>query len=109
MSDSTSSAPDFAAKAKAGLFKGGAAAIYMDICQHFTPPLAGYLNMHYPIIGDTLSFEIVTFAQSLLAVAVVRFTPQHFVDWVKDCILYWRGALKTWGDALRGNVSETPK
>lgn len=87
-------------KAGGGGTKFSVAIVYMDISQHITPPLAGKLLILYPILGESVCFEIVVAGLALLGGLLVKLTPQHFVDTVKDGILYWRGAFKTWRAAL---------
>lgn len=83
-------------------------AIYADLCQHLTPPLAGYLNMRYPILGDQLSFELVVAVESLAGAALVKFTPQHFVDSIKSSIIWGRYAVKGIWNALVGQLPPQP-
>ncbi len=84
---------------KGGVAKASFGAIYMDFCQHITPPLAGYLSLRYPIIGENLSFEIIVFAQATLAAVIIKFTPQHFVQSVTDSIVFVKSAIRQWRDA----------
>ena len=96
---------DIIAKAKGGGFKASVGATYLELCQHITPPLAGYLNMHYPILGTDLSFEIVVLAETALAWILVKFTPQHFSDSVTATILWTVAQVKRWSNALKGIAS----
>lgn len=77
-------------KNQAGLLKATVGGVYLDIVQHVTPPLAGYLNLHYPILGETLSFEVVVLAESLLAGALVRLTPNTLWDGIASVIMWTR-------------------
>ena len=77
-----------------GIAKAGLAALYFDICQHMTPPLAGYLNQRFPLLGIDLSFEIVVFAQSTIGGAIIKWTPTHFIDGIISAIRWIKASCK---------------
>lgn len=77
-----------------GLLKATVGGLFLDFIQHVTPPLAGYLNMHYPILGLELSFEMVVLAESLIAGVLVRFTPNSLVDGLASVIFWTRAAFR---------------
>ena len=86
----------------------GLGATYMDLCQHVTPILAGYLNAHFPWLGEPVAFEIVCLLESLIPVVAVKATPQFIADSVKDAILWARITLKSWANALWGTLPPQP-
>lgn len=94
--------PDTIAKAKGGAFKASVGAVFFELCQHITPPLAGYLNAKYPILGADLSFEIVVLIESAVSWVAIKTTPQHISDAIVEGILWGRAQLRRWRDALNG-------
>ena len=79
-------------KTGSGFAKASFTALYMDICQHLTPPIAGYMNATFPLLGEPLSFEIVVFVQASIAAAFVKWSPNYFVDSVVNAIMWTRKA-----------------
>lgn len=79
---------------RGGFAKASIAGIYMDICQHITPPLAGTLCLKLPILGETLSFEIVVFILAFLGTVMVKLTPTYLVASVCDFIVWCRQSWK---------------
>lgn len=89
-------------KSGGGYAKASLGAVYLDLVQHITPPLAGWLNARYPILGDAVSYEIVVLAESMLSMVLVKFTPTHFFDSVKNGIISFRRGVKVLRDAMFG-------
>lgn len=83
--DANSSRPGGKAKATFG-------ALYLDLCQHITPPLAGYLLERWPFLGNDLSFEIVVAAQAVIGGLLIKATPTYFVDSIIDAITWTKDA-----------------
>lgn len=83
-----------ATSSKGGFVRAGLGGAYLDLVQHLTPPLAGYLNMAYPILGTDLSFELVCAGEAALAALLIKCTPSHFADALIDIIVYIKTTIK---------------
>lgn len=84
-----------------GKTKVGVAALYFDIAQHVTPPLAGYLSMNFPTLGLDLSYEIVVAGEAALGAFMVKLTPMYFRESVTDGIIWIKTTWKEWTEAAK--------
>lgn len=84
-----------------GKTKATVAALYFDIAQHVTPPLAGYLNMYLPVLGLDLSYEIVVAGEAAFGAFMVKLTPMYFRESVTDGIIWIKTTLREWTAAAK--------